>query len=173
MKIQNKSIKPSETVIVETNEAVMIDESRRQVLRWSTPVLMSVTLPAHAQTSTCVSRLTMAAATASKCSGVPPIGDGLVTLNSDGADPVGPNLQITAINVNGAAATDSIVLPALPIQVSTTTGADIQWRGSASDALTCLPISSITFDVTYRCTGTLLSITQSFDLTTVLANAIP
>lgn len=147
--------------------------TRRSLLKWAPPVAAAVSLPAHAQMSVCISTLNMTASVPSKCAGSPPVGNAVLQITSDGADPVNPELEIVSIAISGAAATDVVVLPALPATVSATTSADIDWTGNASDALTCLPLSTILFDVTFRCVGSSSTMNQSFNLTTVLADAIP
>ncbi len=147
--------------------------TRRLLLKWTTPMVASVVLPSHAQMSACTSMLTMAAPAPSKCSGSPPVGSAILQVMSDATDPSSPLLEIIAIDVNGAAATDTITLPTLPASVSDSVGADIEWSGNASDALTCLPLSTISFDITYQCVGSATTMMQSFDLLTVLADALP
>lgn len=147
--------------------------SRREILQWTPPLAVAISLPAHAQMSTCLSTLNMVAPAPSKCSGAPPVGSALLRLTSDSADPVNPDIEIVNIAVNGAAATDTVTLPSLPTTVSDTTGADISWSGSAIDAVSCLPLSGISFDITFRCSGTVTTMNQSFDLLTVLTDALP
>ena len=145
--------------------------SRRQLMVWTTPLVAAITLPAHAQTSTCFSAPVLTATVPSKCAGDPPVGQAIMTLFSDAADPTNDSLEVRSITVNGAASTDTVTLPSLPANIIDTVGIDIEWSGNASDAVTCLPTSPITFDVVYGC-GTSGGDTMiSFDMTTVLAEA--
>lgn len=143
--------------------------TRRSLLVWSVPTVSTVVLPAHAQTSFCGSAPVMAATAPSKCSGTSPVGDAIIALTSNGAD----LLDIISINVQGALASDTITLPALPVQVSNTSGVDVRWVGNASDAVSCLPLSTINFEVTYRCSVNVTTQTADFSLTTILAAALP
>lgn len=146
--------------------------SRRSLLTWTTPIVVAIALPVHAQTSVCGSAPIMTAATPSKCSGSPPLGQAVLTITSDGADSVNDKIEISAINVIGAASSDSFTIPGLPVDIVALVGVDIQWSGNASDAVTCLPTSSITFEVIYRCGEANSDSTIVFDMTAVLADAI-
>ena len=145
--------------------------TRRGLLIWTTPVVAAIALPVHAQTSTCFTAPTLTATVPSKCAGDPPVGQAVLTLLSDAADPSNDSLEIRSITVNGAAASDTIVLPTLPANVIASVGIDIEWSGSASDAVTCLPLSTITFEVVYGCGTSGADTSITFDMTTVLAAA--
>jgi len=145
------------------------DPLRRKLLSWTPPLISAVVLPVHAQTSACMGAPIMTATTASKCSGAPPIGEAVVTIFSDSAE----QIEIRAIMVSGDSASDTITLPALPADVIDSVGIDIQWTGPASDATSCLPTSSINFEVSYGCVDGSMDEIINFDLTTVLAAAIP
>ncbi len=147
--------------------------SRRKLLCWTPPLVAAVMLPAHAQTSVCISAPVMRAAVASKCSGSPPIGQAVVTVFSDGADPADDQIEIRSIVVSGTTVDDTLNLPALPANVINSLGVDIEWTGPASDAVTCLPTSDISFAVTYGCAASSMDETANFDLITGLADAIP
>ena len=159
--------------IKSASEYLETEISRRGLLKWAPPTVAMVALPVHAQTSICTSLLVAEATAPSKCSGTPPVGQAVIRLTSDAMDPNNPDLDILSITVNGAAASDTVTFPSLPMSVTDTLGLDISWTGNGSDALTCLPLSTITFDITYRCSLSSITMVQSFDLTTLLADAIP
>ena len=146
---------------------------RRKLLIWTPPLIATVVLPVHAQTSACTSAPIMTAAVESKCSGSPPIGQAVVTIFSDAADSANDRIEIRSIVVSGDSSDDTINLPSLPADVIDSVGIDIQWTGPASDATTCLPTSTISFEVSYGCVAGSMNQMITFDLTTVLAAAIP
>ncbi len=151
----------------------MVEQRRRRLLTWTAPAVAAIALPAHAQTSPGNTMPSLITTVPSKCSGVPPVGEAVLNLNSNAANPMNPTVEVINIMINGASPSDSFVLPSLPVTVAATPGVEIQWSGGASDAVTCLPLSPITIDVTYVDPVTLLSQTITFDLTTVLSAAIP
>lgn len=150
--------------------------SRRTILGWSTPTLTAITLPIHAQTSPapmptiCSSAPVMTASVPSKCSGMPAVGQAVLSINSGVASEA---FEITAITISGSSTSDVITLPTLPAQVSSATAIDITWTGNASDATTCLPLSTIMFQVVYSCVGNNTISMVNFNLTEILADAIP
>lgn len=152
--------------------AIALNVDRRKVLMWTPPVVAAVVLPAHAQTSMCGSAPSMVASVASKCSGTPPVGQAVLTLTSDGADAADAVLQVSAINITGTSSTDVFTLPALPVNITPMVGVDIDWTGPASDAVTCLPTSTITLDVVYTCQSAVSEMMVSFDFTQLLSDAI-
>jgi len=156
-----------------SQNSVELNTLRRKVLIWTPPAVAAIALPAHAQTSMCGSAPTMEASVASKCSGDPPVGQAVLSLTSDGADPADAVLQVRAINITGAAASDTITLPAFPASISDTAGVDIEWTGDASDAVTCLPTSTISIEVIYTCQPADSDMIATFDLTEILSDAIP
>lgn len=156
-------------ILKKHNNRSSVAISRRALMAWTVPTVTAIALPSHAQTSFCGSVPVMTATVPSKCSGTPPVGDAIITLASGGAD----LLDIISINVQGALATDTLTLPSLPAQVSNTASLDLRWVGNGSDAVTCLPLSSITFEVTYRCSVNVTNETANFSLTTILAAALP
>lgn len=155
------------------NKRNELNTLRRKLLLWTPPAVAVVALPAHAQMSMCGSAPTLVANVASKCSGVPPIGQAILTLASDGADPADAVLQVSAITVTGDASSDMFTLPSLPASISDTSTVDIEWSGEASDATTCLPLSTITIEITYTCQAAVSDMSAMFDLTEILADAIP
>jgi len=145
--------------------------SRRKLLAWTPPVVASVALPAHAQMSICGSTPFLEVAVPAKCSGMPPVGNTVLTLLSNENDPLNPFIDIISITVRGDSTRDTITLPSLPANISGSIGLDIEWEGDSTDATTCLPISSIELDVEYQC-GDSMPATVSFNLTTVLSTAL-
>ncbi len=160
--------------MIEKNDKISsVNSLRRRLLMWSAPSVAMVVLPAHADLSNCSAGPLLEASVASKCSGSPPVGQAILTLVSDGMDPLGANsLVISAINVGGAAAGDTLTLPSLPVTIDTTSSAEIEWSGDASDALTCLPLSPIEIEVVFNCEGVSIDMTASFNLVEVLAAAV-
>ncbi len=148
-----------------------VDKIRRKLLTWTPPLISTVVIPAHAQMSVCGSMPVLSANTASKCAGDPPVGQVFVTLLSDAIDPADVDLTIIDIAIMGASADDVIVLPTLPAQISDVAGIEIEWSGPATDAITCLPLSTIRFDITYSCNSA-SDQTVGSNLTDVLADAI-
>jgi len=166
---------------------------RRSLLKWSTPMIAAVALPAHAQTTAppgppppdpdpdpepgsfdCGSTPVLEAQEAAKCVGDNPVlGDVILTLYSDGADPDNVEINIVSVSHNaGAEHTLTIELASLPATVSDTGGVQIGWVGEASDLQTCLPTPDVTITVTYSC-GASAEATVDFSLADVVAQAIP
>jgi len=147
-----------------------IDLDKRNLVKWIPPVVMSLALPAHATTSMpCPSTLVANAPVPSKCSGPANalVGQASITIVSD-SEPI----EIASISHN-APGTDTITFPVLPAAVSSSSGIDVGWQGPGSDALTCLPINTITLTVTYNCGPGTQNATASVNVTSVLAAALP
>lgn len=146
----------------------LLDGARRTYLKWTAPLVVSVILPAHAQATECPAGPVMEATVPSKCATVAGTtdieGEATVTVKSDG-DPI----EIISIEHNGGS---EIELPGLPATVTNTSGADIKWEGPGSDGFTCLPITQITFTVTFTCNEA-PNASVNFNLTELLAAAIP
>lgn len=158
---------------MKTDKALNINVMRRRIIEWTTPGIAMVVLPAHADMSNCSAGPLLTASVPSKCSGDPPVGQAILSLISDGLDPLGANtLVISAINITGAGVGDTITLPVLPTIIDSTTGVDIEWTGDASDALTCLPLSPILFEVVYNCEGVSIEMSATFSLIDILAAAV-
>lgn len=145
-----------------------IQLGKRGFFKWVPPVVVTVLLPTHA-TEPCAAGITAKAMVPSKCAGQPPFGQAPVAIYSD---TVGVDVKIQSISHN-APGTDTITLPAFPATASTTTGVGIVWEGPASDAITCLPLSTITITVNYTCGEDPKEKARSFNLNQVLASAIP
>lgn len=142
---------------------------KRQLLKWAVPVITSVSLPIHAQTSppvmTCLAGLLVNLNEAPKCSGtVSPVGVGSIAILSDGAD-----IEIVSITSN-ASASDSITFTALPVVVSSANSVIITWQGPAADPQICLPVNNITLDVSYRCVGISQQLSESINLTSIFSS---
>lgn len=160
-----------------------INSVRRRLLIWGAPTIVAISIPAHAQTSPgppppppeptfCGSAPVMEATVASKCSGDPPVGQAVVTIFSDAADASDVQLEIRSVTINGAADTDSFMIPSLPANVIDTIGLEIEWSGNATDATTCLPTSAITIDVVYSCATGSEDQSISFNFTDVLSAVV-
>lgn len=144
---------------------------RRKLLKWTPPVITAVVLPTHAQTSVCESMPVLTATVAAKCSGSPLVSQAVITIFSDAADASEVELDILAVNFSGLGASDTFSVPSLPMSVIDTVGLDIEWSGEATDAVTCLPMSNITIDISYSCSSAPMEQVVSFNLTEVLAAA--
>lgn len=151
------------------------DGEKRALLKWAPPLVMAVVLPRHAQAThvdpACTSSLVAVAPVPSKCAGPANalVGQAIITITSD-SDPI----EILSITHN-APATDTITPPTLPAMAtnSSSTGVDIGWQGPGSDAITCLPLSTITLTITYNCGEHTAEVTAEVNVTEVLAAAIP
>lgn len=158
-------------------DARLLDPKKRQYMKWSAPIVASVMLPAHAQASPeitttesprCLAAPVMEATIPSKCAtevGSNNIsGTATVVVKSDSE-----SIEIISIDHNGGS---DIQLPSLPVTVTGSSGATIKWAGNSTDAFTCLPITQISFTVTFTCNGA-PNATRTFNLTELLAAAIP
>lgn len=167
-----KSNKPAS----KRDDQLVLDSDKRTQLKWVAPIVMGVVLPVHAQATTttttlepvCTASPVMETTVPSKCATVAGsdeiAGQATVTLSSD-SEPI----EIVSISHNGGS---EIQLPGLPATVTSGAGVNIVWTGPGSDGTTCLPITQITFTVTYTCNGA-SSQMATFNLTELLAAAIP
>jgi hypothetical protein len=143
------------------------NSGRRDLLKWTAPVVVSVALPAHAQTTfpPFTGLPLLNAVVPSKCAGPAGglIAEATLSLVSDGS-----LMTITAITHN-APAPDTVTIPPLPAVVDGTNGLEISWEGAGTDALTCLPVNATTITVSYRGGLDPTVRTADFSLTAVLA----
>ena len=170
-------MKDSDSAKVSKHESLQIlddqpaDIDKRTLLKWVPPMVTAIALPAHAQCTTCPceSSLVVFAPVPSKCAGPANalVGQATITITSD-SDPI----EITSITHN-APGTDTITLPALPASATSASGVDIGWQGPGSDAITCLPLNTITLTVTYNCGENTVDTVGEINITEVLAAAIP
>lgn len=150
------------------HELISLKQDKRKFLKWTPPVVVAVMLPTHAQaTPLCAASLVVRALVPSKCAGNPPEGQAAVQILSDSID-----ISIESIS-HDASGTDTLTLPALPAPASSTDGVNLVWEGPGSDAITCLPLNTITVNVNYICGESTEEVTQNFSLTEILAAAIP
>lgn len=166
----NKDYKGVKSMKIDHNQSYR-SISRRSLLKWTTPAVAAVTLPVHAQTSFCTSAIVVASVSSpSKCSGNPPVGNAVISLVSD--TPM-VDVVIDSITVTGAGADDSVSFASLPQTVSDMVGLDVTWQGPASDAQTCLPLSTISLSIGFSCEGDPAENELVIELTPLLASAIP
>lgn len=141
---------------------------RRQLLKWSTPVVVSIALPVHAQTS-CMAAVPILTATAPKCSGSPPIGLAELEVRSSDAVPIViKDIRYTSTDPNSSIGG----LGLFPITVTQDAGESFNWMGPAGDATACLPTAALTITIEYCCDGG-PTLTEDYDLITVLVAAEP
>ena len=150
-------------------QSLWVGPTRRELLVWTAPVVASISLPVHAQTSICETPPVLTAVTPAKCAGVDPQGEAtLAILSSDGAMPV----EIISVTDN-AVDPNVIAYSATSGTVTDADGIDVSWNGPSGDATTCLPTVDVTFTVTYTCNGDPMNYTIEFSLVDVLADAVP
>ena len=137
---------------------------------WHKPIVNSVILPAHAQTSVCPT-VTVGNVIFGPFSGVmvPPICS--VTFDVFSSDPT-EDVTITSIDTSTLAANVTVDVLALGTATSSS-GLRILWRGPASDAPFCtdvMPTDDVTFTVTLTCASVApgTTFTQSFTLLSIL-----
>lgn len=157
-----------------TNENQMnikINKVRRQVLMWTAPVVASVTLPVHAQTSpsSCTAPPLVSVPAAPKCAGNPPIGTALLEILAPNTD----SMELIDIQVTSADPASTLTLPSLPASLNDSIPLEITWDGPASDALTCLPLTEISMTLEYACNGDGISVFESYDVTALLIESVP
>lgn len=124
------------------------DLKRRNLMKWTAPMVVAISLPQHAHAtqggtnnSRPVARLTRKPI----CKSAPVISSSaVISIFSDNEEMV-----VESISHN-APSTDTILLPGLPATVDQTNGIDIGWSGLSLSAKTCLPISDVTFVITYN-----------------------
>lgn len=125
-----------------------VDQHRRRHLKWASPLVVVVLLPAHAQAThggVC-SAGPVATGSPPTCKDLQFLeGNGTMTILSD-SEP----LDILSISHN-APGTDSITLPAVPATVTSSSGINVVWQGPALDAVSCLPVNDISITVEYNC----------------------
>lgn len=174
------------TTEIDNLESLKVSISRRNLLKWTTPTVAFVTLPAHAQTTEveppmpepepqqCGSSPVLLAQEASKCVGSAPVlGDIILTLASDGADPEYLEIDILSVTHNaGEEHSLTLSLSSLPATISDTGGIEIGWVGEASDLQTCLPTPDVTISVDYACGGSETS-QMEFSLLTTVSSVTP
>lgn len=143
--------------------------SRRQLLIWSTPVVTAIALPAHAVTSVCPGPPQLVVQTAPKCAGDPPVGTAVIDIVAIDDCPVSiKELRFTTSDPKS----DLGDLPTFPVDATDVDVQSFTWTGPASDAATCLPLDTMTVELDYCC-GDGPTLTESYDLTQLLANSIP
>ena len=171
-KMKRRELEPKKQT-EQSGDDVLLDGAKRAHLKWTAPVVVGVMLPTHAQATTtapptCGAVPVMEATVPSKCATVAGsdeiAGQATVVVKSD-SDPI----EIISIDHNGGS---EIQLPGLPATVTSASGAEIKWAGPATDGLTCLPITQITFTVTFTCNEAPNG-SASFNLTELLAAVIP
>ena len=144
-----------------------VEVSRRSLIKWSAPVVVSVSLPVHAMGSVCAAAEPVVVITSSpKCAGDPPIGQAAAEITSSLS---GCSIEITALTASDA---DSVITATLPATVDDVTPLEFTWEGPASDAITCLPITQIDLAIEFTEPNTGISSTITVDLSTLLINSL-
>jgi len=149
-----------------------INKPRRQVLVWTAPTIVAVTLPAHAQTSatsSCIAPPLVSVAAAPKCAGDPPIGTALLEILAPNSD----STELVDIQVTSADPASTLTLPTLPAALSDSVPLEVTWDGPASDAVTCLPLAQINMTLEYACNGDGISVFETYDVTALLIDSVP
>jgi len=144
--------------------------SRRSLLKWSTPVVASIVLPVHANTSQCVNAMPVLTVTSTpKCAGTPPVGTAVISIASSMS---GCPVTIKAItSTTNDDKSDITNLPPFPVNVDTSDSVTFEWTGPASDPTSCLPLAQIDLTVQYCCDdGPTLE--ADFDLTALLVDSV-
>lgn len=148
--------------------------SRRRLLVWSTPVVVSITLPRHA-VATHIGGVCSAGAPvvsvldAPKCSGNPPVGVGAIQISGVDSTPITIK-NITQVSDDPKS--DIGDFPSFPIDVTDISPFVIIWTGPASDGITCLPLATITITIEYCCDdGEVFS--ETYDITELLVGSVP
>lgn len=133
--------------------------SRRDLLKWTTPILTAVALPVHAQASVlCVPSVPeLSIVSSPKCSGSPPVGTATISLTSlgNGTSSSGApeslvtikSLTLTAANPGNSLTS----LPTFPADVDAASTLSFNWEGPGSDAITCLPLTQLDVEVEFCC----------------------
>ena len=143
----------------------MVDKilmNRRSLLKWTTPALAAVALPAHAQASPvpeeCVPSVPVLSIESSpKCAGSPPVGTATISIVSSGNGTSSSGAPESLVTIKSltlmALDSDNILtnLPTFPADIDATNAISFNWEGPGSDALTCLPISQLDVEVEYCC----------------------
>lgn len=104
-----------------------------------------------------------------KCAGDPPIGSADIEILAPGECPM-ELINIVVTTSDPASTLGS--LPAFPAAVTVTNGVSITWTGPASDAITCLPLATITADIEYACANG-ISLFETYDITALLIASVP
>lgn len=147
-----------------------INKLRRQMLVWTVPVIATVTLPAHAQTSlACTAPPGVSVPVAPKCAGSNPL---IGTAQLEIFAPDAMLMELIDIQVTSTDPASTLTLPSLPATLSNSTPLVVTWNGPASDALTCLPLSQISMTLEYACSNG-VSVFETYDVTALLIASSP
>jgi len=148
-----------------------INGARRKLLLWTPPVITAVMLPTHAQASVCeLAKPIAKASVPSKCAGDPPQGQATITLCSDNA-----GVPVEVYSITHDAADPNVISGPTSGTLNGDGGIDIVWEGPATDAITCLPETEVTFTVNFTCDGDTNQeddVPYTFSLLEVLADAV-
>jgi hypothetical protein len=150
--------------------------SRRQLLKWTTPSVVAITLPVHAQTSpmpepeVCMpSPPDLSVLAAPKCSGNPPVGTAVIEILSAN------DFAITVTDIivtSNDPKSDISSIPSLPFDVTDVDGETVTWIGPASDGISCLPLAQVSIEIFYNCDGGETQ-SETYDITQLLVDSIP
>ncbi|MFT5135640.1 MAG: hypothetical protein ACI8XV_000666 [Arenicella sp.] len=161
----------AETAVTEqkNKQQLGLAPTRRELLVWSAPVIAAISLPVHAQTSSCTTAPTLQAVTPAKCAGENPQGEATLRIISSDAL---VDVQILSVTDN-AVVPNAITYSATSGIVGANSGLDIKWDGPSTDAVTCLPAQDVTFTITYTCSNDPLDFEVVASLVDILAGAVP
>ncbi len=135
--------------------------SRRKLLKWTPPLVVAISLPAHAS---CTPPCTIPPTTIPPCTAmlivetsayeceykdgdptIPRAGSATATILSDGEA-----ITITSLSTSSG----EVVLPGVPATVTATSGIILEWNGLTSaekGATSCPPVAPITATCEYTC----------------------
>ena len=151
-----------------TIKKTQINTGRRQLLAWSTPTIVAIALPVHAQMSICPDGPPLLnVLVAPKCSGSPPIGTAELQLLAPSAT------TITLMNISTSSNDPNSTLAvneSLPRDITQSINTTITWEGPASDAQSCLPLAELMVMVEYQCSDGEIEM-ETYDILALLTAA--
>lgn len=150
--------------------SLWIQPTRRELLVWTAPVIASISLPVHAQTSVCTTPPVLTPITPAKCAGEIPQGEATLGIFSSDAMVA---LEIISVTDN-AVDPNVMTYSATSGMVTDTNGINVGWKGPSTDGVTCLPEVDVMITVTYTCNNDPMNYTAEFSiLGDALADAVP
>ena len=136
--------------------------SRRKAISWSTPIIISCAIPAHASL-TCLDGPmppNFSIGTEPKCSGDPPVGTAEFRLEPADSLPV----IIKSIKIQSEDPKNSVlVFEELPREIIPGEWQSVFWVGAAGDAVSCFPLTTVLIVIEYCCPGG-QTFTASYDI---------
>ncbi len=137
---------------------------RRKVIKWTAPVIASVSLPVHAEctppcgTTTTTTTLpptlcicgdpVITVVVAPKCSGTSSIGEARLLLTASNDCPLEiKSLTLLADDIKNVLSAGVT----LPLSVTSTSGMEFSWIGASGSAISCLPVGDLSLEIVYCC----------------------